>query len=152
MPSARIVGVGAVAALAVLVVAGLVARSQRLASGPVDVTWDKEPCAHCHMLLSEPGFAAQLQTADGAVLNFDDVGCLFAWERELQPRVHATWFHHLGEERWLGPGEVAFLPGQHSPMAFGLGAVDAGTPGALTLEQARERVFVAEDGRAGASP
>jgi copper chaperone NosL len=110
------------------------------AEGPQPIVYDREPCAHCRMLISEPRFAAQLQTVDGEVESFDDPGCLFARLDEEHPRVRALWFHHLREDRWLSAEEVGFEPTQKTPMGYGLGAVDADAPGALTLEEARARV------------
>ena len=108
--------------------------------GPQPIVWDREPCAHCRMLISEPHFAAQLETDSGEVLSFDDPGCLLAAleARALRPRV--LWFHHIREDRWLDGAHVAFEPGAKSPMGFGLGAVDAGTAGSLSLDEARQRV------------
>jgi copper chaperone NosL len=112
----------------------------RRTAGPEPIVWDREPCAHCHMLISDPHFAAQLTTEDGEVLSFDDPGCLLATLEDRAPRVRALWFHHVREERWLDAAQVAFEEGDATPMGYGLGAVDAGTPGALSLDQARLRV------------
>jgi copper chaperone NosL len=114
------------------------------AQGPVPIVWDAEACAHCRMLISEPAFAAQLVAEDGSVESFDDPGCLLALLSERRPR--AVWFHHLREERWI-PGErVAFVPVPRTPMGYGLGAVDAGSEGALGLEAARARIAAREAG------
>jgi copper chaperone NosL len=108
--------------------------------GPQPIVYDREPCAHCRMLISEPRFAAQLQTEAGEVESFDDPGCLLAalQARETPPR--ALWFHHVRDERWIDGAHVAFEPSDKTPMGYGLGAVDAGTAGALGLEEARLRV------------
>jgi copper chaperone NosL len=115
--------------------------------GPQPIAWDREPCAHCRMLISEPGFAAQLHLADGAVESFDDPGCLFARLAARPAEVHALWFHHLREERWLPGTGVAFVRVAPTPMDFGFGAVDPGTPGALALEAVRAELGA----RAGAA-
>ena len=47
-------------------------------SQPAPIAFDREPCAHCRMLISDPAFAAQLENADGEVASFDDPGCLLA--------------------------------------------------------------------------
>jgi hypothetical protein len=108
--------------------------------GPEPIVFDRESCAHCRMLISDPAFAAQLQTEDGETFNFDDPGCLLRWRAEHAPHVRAVWFHHLHEERWLPEAEVAFVPVARTPMGYGLGAVDAGTPNAISRAQAEERV------------
>jgi copper chaperone NosL len=108
--------------------------------GPSPIAWDREPCAHCRMLISEPRFAAQLETEDGEVRSFDDPGCLLAELVSRSPRVAALWFHHAHEDRWLAGAAVAFERAERTPMGWGLGAVDAGTPGAASLAQAQAQV------------
>jgi hypothetical protein len=99
------------------------------------------------MLISDPAFAAQLATQDGEIASFDDPGCALAAAAQ-RGGVRALWFHHLREERWI-PGErVAFLRVPRSPMGYGLGAVEAGEPGALTLAEARALVAAHAAGRA----
>jgi hypothetical protein len=115
--------------------------------GPQPIVWDREPCMHCRMLISDPAFAAQLHAEDGAVESFDDPGCLMARLQARQTRVRALWFHHVREDRWLPGSAVAFEPVAATPMDFGLGAVDPGTPGALSLEQAMARVAAGARGR-----
>ena len=102
------------------------------------------------MLISEARFAAQLETRDGAVQSFDDPGCLLAALADRNPDVRALWFHHVREERWLPGAQVAFEETGQTPMGYGLGAVAAGTPGALSLDEARARV-AARGARAGAA-
>ncbi len=120
-----------------------VVRSEALPDGPEPVAWDRTACDHCHMHVGEPPFAAQLQTKDGAVLHFDDPGCLLLHLEQAQPQVHALWFHHVKEDRWVHGDAVAFVDAAPSPMGHGLGAVDAGTAGAITLQQATERIRAA---------
>lgn len=121
-----------------LIALGLAACSPD--GGPHPIVYDREPCAHCRMLISEPRFAAQLETKDGEVQSFDDPGCLFAGLATRAPDVRALWFHHVREDRWLDAEHVAFEAGEHTPMGYGLGAVDAGAPGALSLDVARARI------------
>jgi copper chaperone NosL len=115
-----------------------------LPEGPQPIVWDREPCTHCRMLISDPHFAAQLHTADGTVASFDDPGCLLAYVQAREPQVHALWFHHVSEDRWIPGSAVGFERAGRTPMDFGLGAVDAGTPGALSLEQAQAGIAAGE--------
>jgi hypothetical protein len=95
------------------------------------------------MLVGDPSYAAQLQTTDGAVLHFDDPGCLLLYQREVEPEVHAVWLHHVHEDRWLARERARFVLSGPSPMGYGLGAVDEGATDTLrweeALEQARSR-------------
>ncbi len=120
------------------VLASQILKAERLPDGPVDVVWDREACAHCRMHVGEPRFAAQLQKVDGQVLNYDDPGCLLKHlDRQQEADVHALWFHHVEQDRWLSGEEAGFRRVSPTPMGFDLGAVERDEPGALSLEQAR---------------
>ena len=135
----------ATALLVILVTGGVViARAQRLPDGPEPIAWDRAACAHCHMLIGEPGFAAQLQLDDGRVLDFDDPGCLLHQLAGETAGVHAIWFHHAHEDRWLKGDAVAFRRVAHSPMGWGLAAVAADEPHDLELAAATRRVTRSE--------
>lgn len=130
----------------ILVVATVIAAllglraSERLPDSPQPIVWDREACAHCHMHIGEPAFAAQAVAADGRVYDFDDPGCLLAWSAARaargEPRAARAWFHHVREDRWLATDAVAFIRVPRSPMGSGLGAVDRSTPGALGIDEA----------------
>jgi copper chaperone NosL len=126
--------------LVVGVVAIVAVTAAALPDGPVDLVWDKEACVFCRMHVGEPHFAAQLQTVDGEVFAFDDPGCLFEYEERSQPGVHAVYFHHIREQRWIAASAVRFVEISPTPMGYGLGAVDDNPPGSLDLVQARARV------------
>jgi hypothetical protein len=138
--AAAVLAIVAVLGIAGWLVLGAVREAGRLPEGPVPVAFDRAACAHCRMLVGETSFAAQLQGQDGQIFDFDDPGCLLRFEAERRPAVHARWFHHLREERWLPGDAVAFVAVEPTPMGYGLGAVDAGTPGALSLDAARRHV------------
>ena len=142
-----IAAVVTVLAAVVLAVAWQVREGQRLADGPLPIAWEREACAHCLMHLSDPRYAVQLQTTDGAVLNFDDPGCFFLYVDENQPPLHEAWFRDSRAERWLRRGEVGFVAAPATPMDLGLAAVAAGEAGALSYDAARARVAAGRDGR-----
>ncbi len=133
--------------IVIAVFAVLVLRAQKLADGPVPIVWDKEACAHCHMHVGEPAFAAQVQLHNGAVLNFDDPGCMMTWLKQhtvtKQPssEPRAIYVRHYKQDRWLSQTEAAFVDHLTTPMGFGLGAVDRSEPGALRWPQAEARVL-----------
>lgn len=140
MRSVRIV-VAAVALVAVgVLLAALILRGRPLPDHPVPIVWNREPCAHCRMLVGEPAFAAQLVTRSGDVAAFDDPGCLFHYLDDKKPDVHRIWFHDSTADRWLSPEEVGFVHGAQTPMNYGLAAVPAATPGAFGLHDARRRL------------
>jgi len=139
------------AALAVIAAAigyAVVAHG-RVPDGPSPVVYDRAACAACRMHVGEPAFAAQAQLADGQTLVFDDPGCLLQLLPQIEAEVRALWFHHVREDRWLKGDAVAFVAASPSPMGYEIGAVDPGTPGAVSLAAARERVASggSKDGR-----
>ena len=142
--------VGAAIVLVPLVVlAFAVAKGQSLPTGPEPVAWDRDACAHCRMHVGDPRFAAQLQTLDGAVLQFDDPGCLLRYLAERRPRVHAAYVHAARGEAWLAMRSASFARISPSPMGYDLGAVPVGTPGAITWGEAAREVTRARAQREG---
>lgn len=113
-------------------VAFVVSRGTQLPNEPQPIAWNAEPCGHCHMLIGDPAFAAQVITEDGEVLSFDDPGCAVRYLRE-HPRVHRAWFHGGRGDDWIPVDEVAFVKVAHSPMGGNVMAVRRDTPGALAL-------------------
>lgn len=127
--------------LAVMAVMGVAAyRSQSVPVTPQPVAWDRETCAECRMLISDHRYAAQIQTADGRVLNFDDPSCLITYELREHPKVHAVYFHDSASERWLSAQQAAFLQNAATPMGHGLASVAAGKPNAITYSQAVQKL------------
>jgi copper chaperone NosL len=105
--------------------------------GPVEPAWDRVACARCHMLLSDPAFAAQLHLPNGEVRFFDDPGCLLLYRADAPEPQAKAWFHDSRSERWLSDAEVGFVRVDETPMGHGLAAVArAETPNALGLEAA----------------
>lgn len=141
--AARRIALPALGALGLALLAWGLFRAQALPTGPQAVAFDREPCARCRMLIGQPGFAAQIQIRDGRVLFFDDPGCLLLYRRERDPEVHAIWFHHHGDERWIALERVAFVPVPSTPMGYGLGAVEAGGD-ALSYDEALARALAVE--------
>jgi hypothetical protein len=94
------------------------------------------------MHVGDPHYAAQLQTADGDVVDFDDPGCLFEYVRARRPRVHAIYFHDstTNADRWWSRDEVGFVRAERTPMGFGFAAVARSTPGAIAWDEASQRV------------
>jgi hypothetical protein len=120
----------------------LIMRSQELPNHAVEPIWDGDVCAHCSMHLSDPRFAAQVQTQDGQVLHFDDPGCAVLLLAEEQPAVHALYFHDHDSGQWLTSQQVMFRPVAESPMGFGYAAtsiIDA--EGAIDMDTLSERIL-----------
>ncbi len=125
---------------ALVLLSALIGCGPSLPAGPVDIAWDDEVCAECRMHIGEPRFAAQLQTRDGEVHDFDDVGCMIRFRDGNRPDVHAVWLRDSRADGWLRYEEAAFVESAQTPMGYGLAAVPRGTPGSISIERAEARV------------
>lgn len=108
--------------------------------GPVPIVWDREVCAFCKMHIGDPRFAAQLQTTDGRVLNFDDPGCLFEYMQKHPAPVYALYFRDYDGSGWLSVDEAGFLPVDDSPMGYGIRAVPKALAGTKDMTWAKNQV------------
>jgi len=123
VPWVKLVMLGVLAALVIAVVA-IVRGGTAIPDEVQPIAWHHQACAHCGMLVAEPAHAAQLITADGDVLSYDDPGCALRHLAERRPSIHRLWFHHGTEDRWLAADQVGFRTGATTPMGSGLIAVD----------------------------
>jgi copper chaperone NosL len=106
-------------ALFILLIA---ACSGGVPNGPQPIAYDKEPCTYCHMLIGDPHYAAQLITADGDVLDFDDPGCLDHYVADHHPSIAHIYYRDAHADRWLTAEEAVFEPGASTPMGWGSAA------------------------------
>jgi hypothetical protein len=120
-------------------------------TGPVDVKWDRTACERCRMVLSDRHHAAQVRVrdADGRsnVYLFDDLGCALLWLEDKPAKADPTteiWVNDWRTGDWIDARTASYVPGQVTPMEYGLGAQPDPAPGALAFEQAREHVFEVE--------
>ncbi len=120
-------------------------------AGPVDLRWDRVACERCRMVLSDRHHAAQVRVPEGGgrsrVHAFDDLGCALIWLDDKPARDDPTteiWVNDWRTGDWIDARQASYVPGQVTPMEFGLGAQPDPAPGTLTFEQARTRVLEME--------
>lgn len=113
--------------------------------GPRPVVLGTDACEHCHMTVADARYVAQLVTATGKVLIYDDPGCLATALREGtvdEARVRSLWVTSFLEPGTLLEADQAWFVeagALHTPMASGLAAL-------ATAAQA-DSVAAAFDGR-----
>lgn len=120
-------------------------------TGAVDLRFDRATCERCRMVLSDRHHAAQvrLKTPDGGsrVYPFDDLGCALVW-LEGQPGrgdpATEIWVADWRTGDWIAARNASYVPGQVTPMEYGLGAQPDAAPGTLSFDQARAHVFEVE--------
>lgn len=97
--------------------------------GPVPIVLGTRDCAHCHMTIADPRFAAELVTRTGKVYLFDDAGCLatFTVNGPVRPeQVHSSWVSDFRNPGTLIPAQDAIFlrtAAVQSPMTSNLLAV-----------------------------
>jgi copper chaperone NosL len=145
--SLHAVAIGVAVSAIVAGFTALIHHAQSLPNSVTPVIWDKESCAECKMAIGDPSFAAQLQSKDGRVLDFDDPGCLITYMIDRRPEIHAVYFHLYRENEWLDRDRTGFVSGVRSPMGFDLAATRKESPGAISWERAIEAVRERNDRR-----
>ena len=139
-----------VALLAVVVLGGCSGEPD---TGPAKVTWDRDACERCRMVLSDRHFAAQIRIPPGEgrkwgkVYKFDDIGCAVLW-MDQQPwkagPAIEIWVTDQRDGQWIDARAAYYVPGKTTPMEYGLGAQRDPAPGALTFEQAIVQIYEVE--------
>ena len=112
-------------------------------TGPVEITWDRDQCASCGMVISEPHFAAEVRGGPkGALAKFDDIGCALKWlgsQSWAEDTTTEIWVARRADRQWLNAKTAKYLAGKSSPMGYGFAAMD---PGAEGLDFAAVRAHV----------
>ena len=144
-PSRRLVMRAALAAVAASGVGGCAPGAD---SGPVEIKWDRDVCAHCGMAISDRRFAAQVRGGPRrAVHKFDDIGCAIVWlERQPWRGEPATeiWVAAHDSGRGLDARAARYLAGRTSPMGYNHAAYEPGGPGGVDFTQARAAILALE--------
>jgi len=139
------------AALAWLGVAGMLvfplACSRRSHTGPEPISYDRDTCERCQMLISDSRYAAEVRLpGERHVHKFDDLGDALAWLAEHQPvpAVGAAraeiWVRDADRDQWLDARTASYSRGAKTPMNFGFAAHAEPAPGRLDFDQVRTRV------------
>lgn len=94
-------------------------------SAPKDPVWNKQPCDHCHMVVSDPRYAAQLTTRDGKRLYYDDIGCLAERINKSSADIAHAWVRE-GSGTWRDAYQARYARGDKTPMDYGFVPSDKG--------------------------
>lgn len=95
--------------------------------GPPRISYGRDVCAECHMIINEARFAAAYRAAGGQAYVFDDVGDMIAHgHRAGVLDVAAFWVHDYTTEGWHDARRAWFVrsdlatPMGHGVVAFAL--------------------------------
>ena len=127
-------------------------RKDSWPEGMAEIKWDRDTCARCNMVISDPRFAAQLRGGEkNTAFKFDDIGCLVFWQRdkaaqfpwmaEPATRMWVADSTDMSGAAWLDARQAHYLGGRLSPMGYNFAAVRNAASGSLTFEAMREQVL-----------
>ncbi len=121
-------------------------------TGPVEIKWDRDGCAHCGMALSDRHFAAQVRGGPKhQAFKFDDIGCAVEWLKKQPWGGDAStemWVMGYRSGKWMDARQARYIGGKTSPMAYGYAAIEDDAPGSIDYSELARRVL-AKDLRQG---
>jgi copper chaperone NosL len=110
-------------------------------SHPVEPVWNKQPCAHCAMVMSDTRFGAQL-VAENDHTFFDDVGCMVAFMGERGASGRA-WVKDAQTGKWLDARSARYISAS-SPMDYGF---EARAEGGVAWDEMKAAVLAKRSAR-----
>ena len=140
------------AVLALFAVLATLACSGEPATGPTEIAWDRDTCAHCYMTIGDRGTAAEVRIDPGGpVLAFDDLGCALLYldarsEGRSDPADFAElWVRDHGGDGWLDGRVARYGKVATTPMEYGFATT--ADPDGASLQEAWALIREMEDER-----
>jgi len=119
------------------------------ATGPVDVTWDRDNCDRCMMALSDRNHSAQVRGGkQHTPYTFDDIGCALLWLEEQSWKddpATEIWVNNYHDGSWLNAREAQYVKITHTPMNYGFSAQPKATDESVDFKEMKSSVFRQED-------
>lgn len=106
-------------------------------NNPQPINYNKDECAHCLMIISDPKFGSELITDKGKIYKFDSIECLAEYiliEREF--KYETLWITDYSNPHHLIDAKTAYYivsPKMESPMSMNIGGFET--------QSAMENVF-----------
>ncbi|MBZ5857106.1 nitrous oxide reductase accessory protein NosL [Flavihumibacter profundi] len=97
-------------------------------TGPTEIPYGKVPCDYCKMTILDKKFGAELVTAKGKMMYFDDLHCLISYKKEnhLTDKDIAGIYisDYAGSGQLVRAGEAFYASGEsiHGPMGGNIAA------------------------------
>jgi copper chaperone NosL len=117
--------------------------------GPVEIKYGREACEMCGMIISEPGYAAEVRAvSDNKMHKFDDIGDAVNW-LEMQgvglQGAKEIWVMNSDDGKtWLDARNAFYRKGR-SPMNYNFAAVAAPQQGAVDFMTMRKQALKQHD-------
>lgn len=94
------------------------------AAEPPDISYGRDTCDRCGMIISDERYAGGLVATDGTVQIFDDIGEMLQSAREATINDRQVWVHDWTSREWTDATTAAFVRAspETTPMGTGLHA------------------------------
>ena len=133
--------------LVLAAIAGAVVFFPSGGAGPEPIVYGRDACAHCRMVISQPGFGGEVRDLSGKISTFDDVGCLLISLAATGRETPEAWVEDFDGKTTFAPLLQATLVrgALDTPMGHGIVAfADAGKAAAFAAEK-KAKVVKLED-------
>ncbi len=130
----------------VSLVALVISCSQEPDYSPRTVNYERDICAQCLMGIADSLWAVQAINAQGDVLWFDDIGCLFEymqsdnWKKFVNNQKVQLWVGDSENGGWIDAQKAYYNFGKHTPMGYGYSAVPVANDSTFTFDQIQKRI------------
>ena len=111
------------------------------ATEPPKISYGKDLCARCRMIIADERFAAGLVESDGDALLFDDPGELVAQVQEEGLKDRRVWVHDYTTKEWIDGTQAYFVVDDDLMTPMGTGVV------ALKTRDEAERLTAEKGGQ-----
>ena len=97
---------------------------QAKADAPPEISYGRDICIECNMIISEPRFAASYRLDNGETKSFDGIGELLKHVHRMGelPAVADAWVHDYNTKDWILANEASYVAGREvvTPMGHGI--------------------------------
>ncbi|MGK5094702.1 nitrous oxide reductase accessory protein NosL [Deltaproteobacteria bacterium TL4] len=128
-------------------------QKRNTAQQPGKIVWDRDPCQHCGMVISDQRYAAQVVSPDGAIHLFDDIGCALNWLKEQPWKEQARiWANEVSTHQWQEAKEAAWsFDNPNTPMGYGFAVTKPGI-NTIPFAEVKRRIDTKQTYRAQQEP
>ncbi|MDP1613251.1 MAG: protein NosL [Sulfuritalea sp.] len=119
--------------------------------GMAGITWDRDTCVRCSMVISDRRFAAEMRGGEKSIVfKFDDIGCAVFWMRDkakdfpwmAEPATRLWVADAAGSgDKWLEARKAHYAGGKMSPMGYNYSARAYAEAGSQGFDEMRQHVL-----------
>lgn len=114
-------------ALAVFLWAGFLGCGSHGRETHPKISYGRDVCSECRMIISDPKFTAVFTDASGESFKFDDIGCMRLYEERNHSEIKSMWVRDYESQQWLDGSKALFVFSKSlvTPMGHGIAAFGA---------------------------